>query len=975
MPTRLVFENTSVFALVVLVLMASLIGCNFSKDKLTPKQEIAAKLQQARNLLQRGETDAAMMPLQEILASAPDNRVAIELAMDTQLAAKRFDKAAEFARQLAVHDPANAISLFTRAFDWHLRIGDYQAAEEDLNRAVASEPSNAQPHRLLAQLLNAQGRRFEASEHIRELIRLKAIQHNELLSLVDLRGPFNLVNYGGLIDQEKPSLFAMGNARLKYIGERTTTEETIEMLKPVVDRHPGNQAASAFYGLVLADIPDQSAFDQWLANVPDAIDKQPEYWGALGIRLSRTSQHEQAVRAFAEAIRRDPTDRESIRGLIAALESLGKDEQTRTLRDRLAKLDKIFRIAKDADHEQSLWISLTLQELQRPWESLGWLIHAKQIKNQLQQSVAQIDQRHQQILAWEKSAQRDQVLAARLNNLMGFDASEWPLPDFSVPTALDPEAMADTTVPLNLQDVARSVGIDTRYQSGFPFNGEADLLPYHINGGGIAVLDYDLDGATDVYIAQAGGKPNDLIGSTANQLYRQQDDRFVETTKWSDSGDRGYAQGVCAGDVNQDGFADLLVGNIGENTIYINQGDGTFRLANELISEKTSVWTSCYAVGDLDGDHLPEIVEVNYIDDEKSYLHKCDPNCPSPQSFAAGQDVFYRCQGDGTYQVWQAVKTEIPRLGFGVVIANFDRRDGNDCFIANDGDLNHYWTSVLNKDSKQLELVESGTVNGCSIGRGGNSQACMGVASGDFNRDGTLDLHVTNYYREPVNFFLQTDAGFFSDKARKYQLHEPTMETLGFGTQAVDFDHDGWMDLAVLNGHVDNTKDKDGTPFQMMPQLFRGSPTKFALQKAKSDQPYWSTPQLGRTLATLDFNRDGRMDLIASHLDLPIALLENRTEAGSWLQIELVGTTSERDATGAVVTVTIADESLTAWQTGGDGYMCTNESVVHFGVAAAEMVDRVDIRWPSGREQTFTDVEVEKRYLAVENDDKLARRW
>jgi len=158
---------------------------------------------------------------------------------------------------------------------------------------------------------------------------------------------------------------------------------------------------------------------------------------------------------------------------------------------------------------------------------------------------------------------------------------------------------------------------------------------------------------------------------------------------------------------------------------------------------------------------------------------------------------------------------------------------------------------------------------------------------GDFDQNGYLDLFVTNFHKEPVNLFLQNEAGFFLDEARLYGLVEPSTNMLGFGTQAADVDNDGWLDVAVLNGHIYNASQL-GVPFKMRAQLFRGGKGEFVLQDAAVAGAYWQREQLTRTLAMLDINRDGRMDLVANHLDQPIAILENNCRSEQWLQIELV---------------------------------------------------------------------------------------
>jgi len=601
-------------------------------------------------------------------------------------------------------------------------------------------------------------------------------------------------------------------------------------------------------------------------------------------------------------------------------------------------------------------------------------MYAAKLSGTLTEQIPALNKRHAAVIAWEQSATPEQVRDATVKQLLGFELTQWPLPDLVLSAGSRQQApLAKSRSEFRFRDVAQAVGIETQFHSGFSLV-EDEFYIYQINGGGLASLDFDLDGRCDVYIVQAGGKPNDPIGSTPNQLFRQQSDvLFSDVTDVSGTGDRSYGQGVCAGDINQDGHIDLLIANIGVNILLINQGDGTFKQRNDLFSSPNENWTSSIGLGDLTGDHLPEIIEINYIDDSKAYDEPCDNNC-HPALFHACVDHIYRGNRDGTFSPWQSFEkvNRSPKFGFGLVIANFDSCNGNDFFVSNDGDLNHFWASnnATDVSEDKFEVAESAGIRGCSVGRTGISQACMGIASGDFNRDGTLDLHVTNFFHEPVNLFVQNRSGFFSDEALKYRLFEPSFDMLGFGTQSADFDNDGWLDLAVLNGHVYKSHDP-AIPFRMLPQLFEGSEQGFSLQDKALAGEYWQSPKLGRTLALLDWNRDGRVDLIGNHLDGPIVLLQNDTPSQSWLQVELVGVISERDAIGAEVRVNVDDEQWTSWQTGGDGYMCTNEPFVQFGLGNCQSIDRLQVRWPSGQTQEFTNIQTNRRLLAIEGESEL----
>ncbi|WP_442506463.1 FG-GAP-like repeat-containing protein [Novipirellula sp. SH528] len=848
------------------------------------------------------------------------------------------------------------------------------------------------------QLFNAQGRRFETREHIEELIRLKAVNWNETLSLIDLRGPFTLVTFDNVVDKSEMSLLWLGEMRTAYVGHDRNRSDAIATVKQIVDVYPNSAAAAAFYGRLLVENGRDQTLQNWFANLPDGIQRQPEYWTTLGTWLQHHNRHREAIRAFGEALRLDPGNREALRELIESLDSTGAEKQAVPLRKQLATLDQIFRIARDADAEQSMWIASEMQKFTRPWEAMAWMMRSAQLAGKFPQVIPELNRRAISVAQWESSTTPDRIAEVRLATLLGFDISDWPIPELgnlqqdhtavaastSSETSTDDVhndslSQLDTSVhTIQLDDIAGDIGIATHTDTGY-FDQDS-FYAYQVDGSGIGVVDFDLNGLPDLYIVQSAGPPNDPLGSNPNQLFRSlPDGSFADVTLQSGTGDRGYGAGVAVGDVNQDGFPDLLIGNVGVSVLFVNQGDGSFRDASDLIQDNPVTWTSSFAIADLNGDHLPEMIQVNYINDQTAFEIKCTGgylHC-QPQRFRAAADRVLKGNSDGTFSTWQSLRTidDDPKLGLGVVVANFDKQHGNDFFVANDGDLNHFWSSIpADADADdRFSMVESAGIRGCSIGQGGTSQACMGIAAADFNRDGMLDVHVTNFYHEPVNLFIQNRLGFFSDQAMSYGLQAPSMPVLGFGTQAGDYDNDGWPDLATLNGHVFDATDQ-GVPFRMQAQLLKGDQRGFTLQQPTAAGDYWQREQLGRALATWDWNQDGRMDLVANHLDQPVAVLQNNSDALNWIQLELIGTTSERDAIGAIATITAGPESWTAHRTAGDGYMVSNEAVLHFGIGNLTSLEHVEIQWPSGQIQSFDNVASNARYLLIEGASELYRR-
>ncbi len=268
---------------------------------------------------------------------------ALRLAIELFSQRGKFCEAGDLATQLAELDPQNAAMILIRGFDWHLRCGDFTAAESNLNRAVELAPDNAQVRRLLAQLLNAQGRRYEASEHVRQLLRLRAAESEEVLSLIDLSGPFLLVSFADFTDDTDVSLFSLGKARYLYVKMNAEPQEVLLLLDRVTEKFPNSTAAAAFRGRVLAE----TAASHRIQVVADEVaGRNGRATGVLECDRDVVGTGELVIRkpsAFGEALRRDPGDRQSLRAMIRALELTENEAQTPKLRDRLAVLDQIFR--------------------------------------------------------------------------------------------------------------------------------------------------------------------------------------------------------------------------------------------------------------------------------------------------------------------------------------------------------------------------------------------------------------------------------------------------------------------------------------------------------------------------------------------------------------------------------------------------------------------------------------------------------
>jgi hypothetical protein len=352
-------------------------------------------------------------------------------------------------------------------------------------------------------------------------------------------------------------------------------------------------------------------------------------------------------------------------------------------------------------------------------------------------------------------------------------------------------------------------------------------------------------------------------------------------------------------------------------------------------------------------------------------VRPCDPRI-----FAAEPDqLFFNC-GDGRFEdISRECGIDVPHgKGLGIVAADFSGSGRPNLFIANDGTGNFYFLNQTQRPGDRPAFREGALEAGLAYSENGGAQASMGIAASDADGDGLIDLYVTNFYNESSAFYHQTSPNFFEDAKRRFGLREPTLFQLGFGTQFLDGDLDGFPDLIVANGHVDDNSD-ERKPYRMRPQYFRNlGGTRFEELGPETLGSFFAGEYLGRGLARLDWNRDGKEDAVISHLDAPAALLTNQTRpAGHFLALRLVGTETSRDAIGTRVTCRIGDRSRQAQLLAGDGYMASNERQLILGLADSDEVTELTIHWPSGRVQRFLGVPANCHLLAVEGGQTLIR--
>jgi hypothetical protein len=499
-------------------------------------------------------------------------------------------------------------------------------------------------------------------------------------------------------------------------------------------------------------------------------------------------------------------------------------------------------------------------------------------------------------------------------------------------------------------------------------------------GAGAALADFDGDGWLDIYLVSGAPLPGSDTARRTNSLHRNLGDgRFADVTEAAGAGDASYGTGACAADFDNDGDADLYVLNFGPNVFYRNRGDGTFADETAASGLSTTGWSVAAAAFDYDRDGFLDLYVVRYLD------YSIDKDRPCPRRGGAGgrdycgpteydglHDLLFRNLGDGRFRDVSAATGIAAHAGkgMGAGVADVDRDGWPDVFVSNDQSRN-----FLFRNERGERFVEDGILAGVAYDDGGRAQASMGVAWGDVDGDGSLDLFVPCLAREVFPLYVNEGGGFFADAARRFGLAAATLPFTGFGAILADFDADGWLDIFTSNGAVfahegtDPGRDAFRDAYGETALLLRNDRGARFTDVSRGAAPYFGERRVGRGAAWGDLWNDGRASLIVNHAGDRPALLANvtpRDGSRHWLSIETIGRRSNRDGIGARVTVRAGSRRLVAEVSAGGSAFSQNDRRVLFGLGEAERVDGIEVRWPSGIVQELGGRAADRRIAVTE---------
>ena len=495
--------------------------------------------------------------------------------------------------------------------------------------------------------------------------------------------------------------------------------------------------------------------------------------------------------------------------------------------------------------------------------------------------------------------------------------------------------------------------------------------------GGVALLDYNNDGLLDIFLVN-GGRITSPMSSPDNfdrhdpkywnRLYRQnKDGSFTDVTEaagLANASDGNYGQGVAVGDYDNDGYPDLYVTSYGKNTLYHNNGDGTFTDVTAKAGVTAGGWSVSAGFFDYDNDGKLDLFVTRYMEWDTQHSKDCGgayhTYCP-PGEFPRTTSILYHNRGDGTFED-VSEKSGIASKkghGLGVAFADYDGDGFTDIYVANDGMQQYLWHNNGNGT-----FTEVGLEAGAGLSLDGGPLSGMGVVFQDYDNDGRPDIIVTTLPRQTYGVFHNEGKGAFADQGLQTGVAMMSGVTSGWGVGLEDFDNDGWKDLFIAQGHVlDNVEKID-------PSLHYLEPTLLALNRnGRFERADSGSEALvaARGAAFGDLNNDGWMDVVTTVLGQRPQVFMNRGGSNHWLTITLRGTRSNRDGLGARVLV----NGQTRFATTAGSYESANDKRLHFGLGIATTA-KVEIFWPSGIHQTVNNVRADQ-FLEVREPERSSQ--
>jgi tetratricopeptide (TPR) repeat protein len=876
-----------------------------------------ALIARAYNAVQNGDFDSARHALGELHQLDRSNADIVEQLVEICLSAGDEAAAIDWLEQIPDSSLQRAVDGAFRGAQLSMNSNRAARARQCLERCLRLAPDH-EPARRLLMYLELILTRWEAMfVQIAELDRL------------------------GQATPADVALFCIGR---NYYWEDNSHLEWLEACVEVSPEDCLTRAALAYYYssqgrrddavalLQSSDVP-QTGFERWritlglidddidrgniqkareeLSRMPPEADAILRTWLASARSFSEQNEIDLAIIAYDNASRLSPVDPEPISAMSRLLSRREKSEEASQWASRSQLNSQLWQIL---NHEKPLApqgpSSATVMKMGRLLQALGRHREASIcFESLLDDSQFGIEAKRLTEIQRQATGHQRYLTVAGVQDLDRSVAVSGTRSESNVLEAVREKSngtASDTAI--EMRDVAAEVGLDFTFFHG---DSEEDSLAETL-GGGIAVIDFDLDDWPDVLFSQGTSLPVSPQTTHFNRLFRNLHGRkAVDVTSETGVAHGGYGQGCAVADANNDGFPDLFICNQGENVLYINNGDGTLSDVTQESGLQGRHWNTSASFADFDQDGDLDLYIVNYVHIPEGDLKKCQSgNYAGPcrvMDYPAEQDTFWINQGDGTYlDCTDSVGIQAPDgKGLGVISVDFDNDGWIDLFVGNDTTANFLFKNL-------------------------GTESAEGSNLGNFG---------------------------FADETPHLNMEEASRPMLGWGAQFIDLDADRDMDLFVANGHLYDVP--------MRSQLFLNRSGQFEEISGRAGQ-FFEAERFGRSAAVIDWNRDLAADLIVSFLNSSVALLTNNSPDGNRLSVRLIGVASSRDVQGAQLSVTAGQDVRHFRSSSDGGYFAANENDVKIGLGPYKHVETLEVKWPSGRLQTWSQLPAGRKYALIE---------
>lgn len=516
-------------------------------------------------------------------------------------------------------------------------------------------------------------------------------------------------------------------------------------------------------------------------------------------------------------------------------------------------------------------------------------------------------------------------------------------------------------------DVTEKAGIDFHHFDGRTGN------KYLIEtlGSGAVFLDYDSDGDQDLYIVNASQIPptnntQQHLNPTTNTLYQNNGDgTFSDVTEFAGVADTGYGVGCAAADINNDGYLEIFVTNFGKNRLYLNNANGTFTDISEKAGVGDKRWGTGCAFLDYDLDGYIDLYVVNYMqysaNSDKGLIIRGVKTYGSPtdqidiNNFKSEPDILYRNNRDGTFtDVTKQAGIKHRALGLAIAVGDYDNDGDPDIHVANDMEPDLLYQN--NGDGTFTDITD---FSGAGYDENGMPGSGMGSAFGDYDNDGLLDLVVSNASSQPVLLYQNDNALYFSEVSYTSGIGAVTLPYFKWSVEFFDYNNDSLQDIYVSNGHLqDNIGLFSDATYPQEDLLFKNTKNKnkhkftnVSTEVGLSQQ----TMMVGRGAVFGDYDNDGDIDIFLNHSNQQAILLSNDGgNKNNWITIQTIGAKSNTSGIGTRIKLTAGDLTQIKEVHSGSSYLSQNDLRLHFGLNKNTVIDKLELKWPSGKKQQFT---------------------